>query len=258
MSDTHLFLLVPNDSGSTWLQNAISLCRNCVSFDTGLDGKGVCAGTDFYPDQEINKLFSEREDLWGRSSSYNWEKIKDLWFGAWSCAPNYNSATPRVFLEKTPQAIYASDMYVANFSNVRFVISIRNPYAVIEGMRRTIGNVSLERCTQHWVRCAKRQMYNIQKYSDISVTLSYELLLARPELIANQIRAVVPALHDLDFSKAASAHSIDGGVAERKLVDYNERQIANLSLEDLTTINTILGPEEEVMEYFGYSVRPKR
>jgi len=256
MSDPiHLFLLVPNDSGSTWLQNNISHCRNCVSFSEGLDGKGGVANTHAYPNQEINKLFSEKKEMWGDPEEYSWELIKLLWNKIWSENQHYETADPRVYLEKTPQAIYVSDMYVEHFDNVRFIISIRNPYAVAEGMRRTIlADVDIGRCARHWIECAKRQIYNMNKYKDISVTLKYEALIEYPDLIEERIRRVIPALHDIDFSKAAAAHSLEG-MKTKPLTDFNERQIKNLSAEDIDTINQELGRVPEVLEYFGYKMK---
>ncbi|KKN22539.1 hypothetical protein LCGC14_0914040 [marine sediment metagenome] len=242
MSDTHLFLLVPNDSGSTWLQNNLSQCVNCSSFSRSLDGKGVAGAA--YPNQEINKLFSEQKEMWSNPEEYDWVTIKALWKEAWS--------DNQVYLEKSPQAIYASDMYVEHFNDVRFIISIRNPYAVAEGMRRTIPQeVEIDRCARHWVECAKQQIANIEKYSDISVVTTYEDIIKDSVSFENKLRELIPALHDVDLNKEAQSHSMDG-LASQKLIDYNQRHIDNLSAIDIHRINLQLEPE--VLEYFGYEL----
>lgn len=251
MSDVHLFLLVPNDSGSTWLQNSITQCANCVAFPTGLDGKGA-AGKGVYPDQEINKLFSENKEMWSDPTKYDWPAIKQAWSKCWSESTHFCTASPKVFLEKTPQAIYASDMYVDNFDNVRFIVSIRNPYAVAEGIRRTVGNVSIERCAKHWTECAKRQHYNLQAYQDISLSFPYEALVRNTPGIESRIKNFLPMLDDLDFGQPAVSHSMDGGLASRKLIDYNRRQIQNLSRSDMDTITRVVFEYPEVPRAFGY------
>lgn len=255
MSDpTHLFLLIPNDSGSTWLQNIISLCTNCVSFSPGLDGKGVCRNAAVYPTQEINKLFSEKKEMWGNPEEYNWEMIKFFWQRTWSENENYYTADPQVYLEKTPQAIYASDMYVEHFDNVRFIISIRNPYAVSEGMRRTIGaHVSIERCIKHWVECAKRQIYNCETFGNVALKITYEELVGKYRSVERRIKHLVPGLYDIDFTKEASAHSLEG-MKTKSLTDFNGRQINNLSQKDISIINRELKHVPEVLEYFGYEL----
>lgn len=258
MSDPiYLFLLVPNGSGSTWLQNVISLCGNCVSFSPGLDGKGVCAllgGTGAYPNQEINKLFSEKREMWGNPEEYSWELIKILWNKVWSENQHYETADPRVYLEKTPQAIYVSDMYIEHFDNVRFIIMIRNPYAVAEGMRRTIiADVPIQRCIRHWVKCAQRQIYNYETYKDIAIEITYEELVGNFKDVEQKIRQLVPAPHDIDLTKEAAAHSLEG-MKVKPLTDFNERQTKNLSAKDIATINQELEQVPEVLEYFGYEM----
>jgi SAM-dependent methyltransferase len=263
MSDTHLFLLVPNDSGSTWLQNNLTLCTHCVGFPGGRTGKGVGAGDDYenstsYPNQEINKLFSENISLWEEPDAYNWTVIKDNWNRAWSQHEHWGAEGPRVLLEKSPAAIYASDMYVEHFDNVRFIIMTRNPYAVAEGMRRTIGreDVNIERCIKHWIRCAQRQISNYEKYKDISLELTYEELVLDPRGVEDKIRGFLPQLEDIDFTKAADAHALDGGIRPRPLVDYNDRQIKRLSCRDIHIINRELSKVPEILEHFGYEMIP--
>jgi hypothetical protein len=256
----HLFLLVPNDSCSTWLQNNLSLCSNCVAFLDGRTGKGIGAGANYansgvYPNQEINKLFSEDIPLWSTPGAFDWEIIKTNWHAAWSKHEHYQTANPRVYLEKAPNAIYASDMYVDHFDNVRFIIMTRNPYAVAEGMWRTINrpDVPIERCIKHWVKCAKRQIYNYETYKDIAIEITYEELVGDPRAVEQKIRQFIPALQDIDFTKAVRAHTLDGMKAQ-PLLDLNERHIRNLTPGDTTLINAELEQVPEVLEYFGYEI----
>jgi hypothetical protein len=254
-NDIHLFLLVPNDSGSTWLQNNISLCENVISFKEGLDGKGVCAGTGAYPCPELdsNKLFTENI-----IEEFDWDVIKNLWSVEWGKSNHYKTTNPRVFLEKTPQAVFFSDHYVEQFDNVRFIIMIRHPYAVAEGTRRTIRqnpsisvDVSIERCVKHWIKCAQRQMYNARTYADCSLEIKYEDLVGDPRMSESKIKSFLPALHDLDLTKAASANTLDGPIS-LPITDFNQRHIDNLTIQDVRRMNRELVQVPEVLEYFGY------
>ena len=254
MSDIHLFLLVPNDSGSTWLQNIISQCANCISFSEGLDGKGVCAGTNAYPGMSINKLFSENLELWSNPGNFYWSEIKSLWFEKWSENLNYQSADPRVYLEKTPMSIFIASQLVEQFNNVRFIIMNRNPYAVVEGMRRTIPEeVSIERCAAHWSLSARQQLHNLLVYKDISLGLTYEELVNSPKETERKIKEFIPELHDLDLSKPAAAHSLEG-TDPLPLMDFNTRHINNLNNLDIGLINKALVRIPEVLEHFGYEL----
>ncbi len=272
----YLFLLIPNDSGSTWLQNIISLCSNCVSFKPGLDGKGVVVDTirdgTVYPiagDHKATKVFSEKSYLWETPDGWDWEVIKTLWHAAWSENKHYRTASPRVYLEKSPPAVFSSDMYFKQFNNVRFIIMTRNPYAVAEGMRRTMHRAlapddiagreiySMERCTKHWIRCAKRQIYNYATYKDIAIEITYEELSNDLETVRQKIVQLIPALHDIDLTTKAVAHSLEGTKA-RIFTDFNERHIKNLSTEDIDKINSELEQVPKVLEYFGYAMLPTR
>ncbi|MBD3260638.1 MAG: methyltransferase domain-containing protein [Candidatus Altiarchaeales archaeon] len=262
MSDSYLFLLIPNDSCSTWLQNNLALCANCVAFPGGRTGKGIGAGDNYansgvYPNQEINKLFSENIPLWAGRDSYDWDVIKDRWKAAWSQHEHYHTANPKIFMEKSPTALFAADMYVENFDNVQFIIMTRNPYAMSEGMRRTINrqDVTIGRCIKHWVRCAEQQIHNYQKYKDIALELTYEELVRDPRGVEQKIREFIPALHDVDLNRKAEAHSIDG-LKSKPLMDFNSRHIQNLSSQDIREINRELEKVPEILEYFGYKLMP--
>ncbi len=251
----YLFLLIPNDSCSTWLQNSIALCSNCVAFPNGRTGFGIGRGTTVsgvFPNQEINKLFSENIPLWSTPDAYDWEVIKTNWHASWSECEHYHDADPRVYLEKNPSSVYASDMYVEHFDNVRFIIMTRNPYAVAEGMRRTIpADVSIQRCITHWIRCAERQIYNYETHKDIALEFTYEELVNNPRVAEQKIRQFIPALHDIDFTKDATSHCIDG-MKSQPLINFNDRHIQNLSTEDIALINQELVQVPEILEYFGY------
>lgn len=268
MSDVepvYLFLLIPNDSGSTWLYNCISLCDNAVSFKSkqfpgGIDGQGVCyysVGEDVAFPKAKNKVFSEKSYLWSTPDAWDWNVIKTQWSNAWSQNEHYLTANPKVYLEKTLVSVFSADMYTENFDNVRFIIVNRNPYAVAEGVRRTErgldNNFSILRCVKHWVACSKRQMYNFEKYKEISIKISYEDLAADPRDVEHKIKQLIPPLHDMDLTKEAEAHSLEG-TKYLPFIDFNGRQIKNLSQQDVWIISEELKKVPEVMEYFGYEV----
>jgi hypothetical protein len=223
-----------------------------------LDGKGACVGKAAYPNMEINKLFSENSDLWRTSGAYDWKAIKEAWHAAWAENEHYKTADPKVYLEKTPQGIFASDMYVEQFDNTRFIIMTRNPYAVAEGMRRTIlADVSIERCIKHWIKCAQRQMYNYEKYKNIAIEITYEELVSAPRTVEQKIRQFIPALNDVDLTGEVAAHSLEG-MKVKPLTDFNERHINNLSDKDIAIINKELEKVPGVLEHFGYDLEIER
>ncbi len=125
----------------------------------------------------------------------------------------------------------------------------RNPYAVAEGIRRRAG-LSIERCIQHWIRCAQKQMKN-ERSLHRAIQLSYEELSEQPELSQQRIIELIPELNDLDIRKDVVAQTLEGQIRQ-PIVNYNPKQIALLSPDDLAAINHCLHQVPEVMAHFGY------
>src|SRR5438132_9707913 len=124
-----------------------------------------------------------------------------------------------------------------------------NPYAVAEGIRRRAG-ILIERCIQHWILCSQQQIRN-EHMLRRAITLSYEDLSERPDYCVDQVIKLVPELDDLDIRKDVAVHSLDGHIRQ-PIVNYNQKQIALLSKEDLGVINRHLEKAPEVMSHFKY------
>jgi hypothetical protein len=60
----------------------------------------------------------------------------------------------RVLIEKSPPMVITAPMLPAHFAPAKLVISVRNPYAVCEGIRRKRG-YSLMAAVSHWVRASQ-------------------------------------------------------------------------------------------------------
>jgi len=256
-----LFIICMNNSGSTLLERVLSRCRNAV----GLPAPGG-------PDQQVNgqrfvkdympspgrlkcrRIWSEQAAILQDESRYQWSVIKRIWREHWARNPKFQTATPRVLLEKSPPNIFRASMLQKHFEDSFFILMQRNPYAVAEGIRRR-AKLSIERCIQHWIRCAQQQMRN-EKTLRHAITLNYEDLSERPEACCQRIINLVPELDDLDIRQNVAVHSLDGRVRQ-PIVNYNQKQIERLSKEDLAEINRHLDQVPDLMAHFGYEyVRP--
>lgn len=270
--DQHLFILGMNDSGTTFLQNVLSMCNNCVSFQgpkfrNGIEGQGVVdvlrRTGKHYPKDTANgvvKVFSEKKHIWQNPSSFNWGEIKTCWETAWKQNGHYNTANPRVLLEKTPMSLYSVDIYRKEFPNCKFLIIHRDPYAVCEGMRRTVKkykgqNYDLKRCAAHWIECSRQQIENIKQLCpDDAMWFTYENMVEEIKDTQNKIGEFVPALSDVNFTSKVICHSMDKPDA-RGVVNYNIRHLKNLSKNDFADINSVLRLNPEIMAFFKYSIK---
>lgn len=275
LPDQHLFILGMNDSGTTFLQNSLSECKNCVSFKhkknrpNGMEGQGVSQSLNkrngtFYPrdtDNGVTKLFSEKKGVWQSAKKFNWKKIKPAWQIAWEQNAHWKSANPRILLEKTPSAIYSVNIYLEQFPNAKFIIIHRDPYAICEGIKRTVKkykrkDYDIKRCAKHWGECSMQQMENIKTLCPTgrAMWLWYEDMVAQPDKIAQQIMHFVPGLEDINFNKKVVCHSMDKPTP-RGIQDYNTRHLKNLKPAQFTAINEVLKDYREAMNFFNYPFR---
>jgi hypothetical protein len=257
-AEKFLFIICMNNSGSTLLERVLSECRNAV----GLPAPGG-------PDQQVNgqrfvkeympspgrmtlkcrRIWSEQAAILQDESRYHWSRIKQIWRKHWAQNPKFLTANPRVFLEKSPPNIFRASMLQKHFENSFFILMQRNPYAVAEGIRRR-AKLSIERCIEHWIRCAQQQMWN-EKTLHRAIKLNYEELSEQPESCRKKIINFIPELDDFDIRKNVAVHSLDGHVRQ-PIVNYNQKQIALLSKDDLAEINHHLDQVPEVVAHFGY------
>ena len=271
----HLFILAMNDSGSTFMQNMLSQCVNCVSFQhknrpNGMEGQGVAywkqKNKNLYPrdvDHAVVKVFSEKKHIWQGPKHFNWDKIKNVWNECWKQNSHFANADPKIFLEKTPYSIFSTKMYIEQFPDAKFVIMHRNPYAVCEGIKRTVKkyrrlDYSYERCAKHWVECTKQQIENINNLvPDRAIWLLYENLVTKPMEIEKQISNFIPALSDIDFrNKKVTCHSMDK-VAPRPVINYNIRHMKNINEAGFAELNKIFEVNKNLLDFFGYTIRTK-
>lgn len=261
--EKYLFIICMNNSGSTLLERVMSECRNAVGFPAPGGPDQQVNGQGFVPDlmpipgkmrPKCRRIWSEQAAVLQDELRYRWPRIKQRWRKEWARNPKYATANPRVFLEKSPPNILRASMLQKYFRNSFFVLMQRNPYAVAEGIRRR-AKLPLERCIQHWIRCAEQQMRNEQTLHR-AIKLNYEELSERPEACREQVVTLIPELNDLDIRRDVAVHSLEGHIRQ-PIVNYNAKQIALLSAEDLRNINQYLDQVPEVMAHFGYDyVRP--
>jgi predicted O-methyltransferase YrrM len=273
VQNQYLFIVGMNDSGTTFVQNALSHCANCVSFKhpkrrpNGMEGQGVSfwkkKNKGWYPrdiDHGVPKVFSEKVDLWRKAEKWNWKEIKAAWSEAWKQNDHFQNANPKIFLEKTPSSLFSLDAYLQHFPDAKFIFIHRNPYVTCEGIRRTVKkykklNYSLTRCAKHWLICAQQQFDNIKRFCpERGIFVKYEELVSKPDRATNRIKNFIPAFHDLDLRKPTMCHGMDGNKVQA-VTNYNNRQLKNLTPKDYAEINEVLRGHEELMRFYKYAYR---
>ena len=284
---THLFVVCPNNSGSTFLASALAACRAAWSFPRegqaipGYAGPVTTSGPEF----ALWAAEPRRIALFADPGRHDWPRTRKAWyFFARARDPGAS-----VFVEKSSQHVFQVGQLARHFRNPRFLFMVRNPYAVCEGIcrnvRRRFGRDGLPRVSgpgrsleetaaAHVVHCLARQRRNVEAHgiwprasrgsvpeprrdppsSSIGgkpqgVFFTYEAMCAEPERIGREIRAMVPELDDLDLRRRLPVKGYD-----EMLTDMNARQIARLGTGQVAAFNRVFGEHRDLFDHFGYEL----
>jgi hypothetical protein len=251
MSDKFLFITSTNNSGSTVLLRFLEKCRNVLS----LYGEGQYFAEEYLPvpvNFDVGRIWTEKAEVFADNNNYNWPEIKSTWESIWKKDAKYNNIIyNRVFVEKSAPNVLRAELLAREFENSYFIIMVRNPYAVTEGIKRQKG-YSTERCINHWIASTKKQIENINSLKN-NTWFTYENLCENPGQIEAQIKGFIPELADISFKHEIKVNPLEIGM-RTGLKNFNEAQISKLLPEDIAIINSCLSSERELLNYFGYEM----
>lgn len=238
----HLFLLVPNNSGSSILHELIATSKSVAVLPTEGQFHHNFVGPD--PIQlDVKHIFTEKESVFKNKKNYEWSVIKNSWATSWK----KNNQEAKVFLQKSPPDIVRSDMLLEIFSDARFIMMIRNPYAMVEGILRGNPNANIKQAARHAIRCLEVQLENSEKYLN-DLVLRYEDLTGDVEKTAKEIMDYL-SINDIDYDRL---FQVKGYFS--KIKNMNEDQIKKLTDQQLLEINEIFEPKKNVLTDCGYEI----
>lgn len=235
-----LFLIVPNNSGSTILHNALSLASDIAVLP---DEGQFCWGDNGPNPIKLNAkhIFALKESLFINPNNYKWENIKLHWAHHWGS----NNPDAKVRMEKSPPNVLRVSMLKNVCSFAKFVFMTRNPYAMVEGILRGNTDATLTDAAVHTIRMLDVQMKNIISNPD-SPSFSYEEFTSTPQhyinLVCNHLNITAP---DVTTTIPAKAYN-------ESIKNMNDRQIENLSGYQIDILNKFFNQKPSVMEFFGY------
>lgn len=190
--------------------------------------------------------------VFGNEEYFDWKKIKEIWWENWRKNSKYTKNS--VLLEKSPTSPTWAQMLSEQFENSYFIISIRNPYPVCEGIRRRIRQnqgyeLSMESCVIHWIETAKLQISNIKNIRN-SIWFTYEEMCDDAETVAAKINLLIPEISDIHvlFDQYISGKDYGGKIKNR-----NKESIRRLSKNDFEVINRYLSRNRHLLNFFNYS-----
>lgn len=245
---SHLFLLSPPLSGSTAIAQLLNTSKNISVFPGNGEGQYL---------RPLKKVLLV-DQRWNPDLVLDWRAIRNVFFHYWD---------PRckIRLEKSPPNIIRARAINRVFENSLFLITIRNPYAQIEGFLRrdwpfgAYGPQTSEgdkptavQAAEFWVKCAHYQKLNLESLEN-TCFFSYEDLTDNTEATVSKIMAFLPNVADLSSDATFTAHNVTGSPVAG-LVNLNESKINNLSGNQLASINSVLEHHVDLLRYFGYEL----
>ena len=251
---THLFGIAPNNSGSTFLKEALATCR--ATWNLPREGQLMFAFAGPHS-LEKGRLIWSTEPRWldrlTDPGAYDWEHNRRAWyFQAFARNPEAS-----VFYTKTPPFLLYVGELARHFPNAKFLFMVRNPYAVCEGICRNLRRSRLARgrdlpatAARHVIHCFDSQRRNLEAHGELGVFFTYEAMCDEPEAVEAKIRALVPELDDLRLRQRLRVK----GRYHEPLTNMNERQIARLDAAQIETFNRVFEKRRDLLEHFGYEL----
>ena len=234
----HLFILSPNNSGSTLLHNFLSTSPNLAHLDYK-EGQDVSWYGPHPLRRNASRLFTRIENELKDEKRYDWNKIKKGWNIIWE----KNNPNALVRLEKSPTNICRVNILKKEFENCFFIIMPRNPYAQAQSIKKYLPDVSYEVIAKHCLRCLEI-CTELSKTLDNSLFFSYEYFCNHYALIAeNLVNNFMPELNVLNPNKKFKIHYEKPSFIK----NMNEKYINKIK-----AIDSILKQGKDIMRYWGY------
>lgn len=255
--DTHLFGIGANNSGTTFIKEALATSRH--TWNLPREGQFAIGFAGPTTVQHGRLLWScgPWGDTLRNESAYDWPRIREVW----RAQAFAHSPSASVFYTKAPPFLFLVEALRTRFENAKFLFTVRNPYAVCAGIcgyrldQPPVPGVSyFTAIAEHVVNCMAQQRRNIERYvrtpRPLGVFFSYETMCAEPEQVVAMIRNLVPALDDLHLRQRLAVK----GVYDEPLVDMNPRAVARLTARQLAAINRVFERHRRLLGYFGYGL----
>jgi hypothetical protein len=226
MENKYLFILCPPASGSTLLHKILQTSLHTSAFN--IEG------------QALVKSILFTKDRWNPRKVIPWDIVKKKWLENWDLAKP-------ILLEKSPPHLIRAKQLETHFPASYFIIMMRNPYAFCEGVKRRWGKkYTYRNIAKLWALCARYQIDNIENLKH-TCWFTYESLTTDPGSICKQIIDFIPQLEKLSPEK-----KFDVFEKSLPITNLNERQISDLSYDDIFEINRVLKRFPGFLTFFNY------
>jgi len=229
-----LFVVGCNNSGTTLLVEILQSHRVIRSLPK--EGQRLTTAIPNSAPLGIGRVFTQRLDLFRQTEEGFGDVVSQLRYD-WAY---YSDPRPGIRLEKSPPNTLRSRWLQRYFSPARFIVLVRNPYAVCEGVARRRGH-SISEAAEHW-RLVHEVLDEDMPHLEKVMLVRYEDFCARTTDMLTEIQAFLNLGDAFDSSLATrefNAHNMSG--RPQQLQDFNARSLERLSEADKATITAVIG-----------------
>lgn len=239
-----LFIAGTSNSGTTALTRI--LARHPAVRDLPKEGQFLTDALPRPDDLGHDRLWALHPDIYHRTEAHDAAAALRAKYD-WSYHYDHR---PGVLMEKSPPNLVRLRWLQANFQPSRFLILVRNPYAVCEGILRRRPDATIEQAAQQWIR-AHEIMFDDLPCIERHLLVSYERLCDETRSTLREIEQF------LEFTMPFENATIDQPMQLRPddktaapLRNRNAEHIARLTAAQIDAITRIAGP---MMQRLGYA-----
>jgi hypothetical protein len=229
-----LFVLGCNNSGTTLLVEVLQSHPQIRTLPK--EGQRLTRAIPNSAPLGIGRVFTKRLDLFRQTDADDGDCVPHLRYD-WAY---YSDPRPGIRLEKSPPNTLRSRWLQKYFSPARFIVLVRNPYAVCEGIARRRGH-SIAEAAEHW-RIVHEVLDQDMPHLHACMTVRYEDFCSRTSDVLGKVQEFVGLETPFSSSLAArefNAHNMSG--SPQPLQDFNARSLQRLSEQDRSTITRVIG-----------------
>lgn len=247
--------MVPNNSGSHVLAHLLMSSKNVAAIP-GLEGLFIKSFGEPPTKNTTAKhafMFTSIEKDLREFPISRWKEVKEVWDYEWD-----RFSDRPIKIEKSPPLICAHEAYPQVFDNYKYIVMVRNPFAVAEGMIRNVKkrsgqNISTLEAISHSVRVLEICDEIINKHKNNCIFFTYEEFTENPELIKSKIIDFIPEVEDM---KIYDKYDVKGEYYSG-IKNMNEEQINRIPEKSLQIMKHYLdykkqtskNPESFIFKY---------
>jgi len=194
------------------------------------------------------------EHVYSDPANYDWPRIRAQWEENWAKTNPYAT----VKLQKTPADIFRVPQMTQHFDDLKWVVSVKNPYAYVESiMSKTAYYLNpethMDQICFHVLRTMEIQIANQKYLGDRAYSVTLEDFSANPELHRDALVEFVP---ELDGMRVDQPFMVKGRKCDSIKADGLSKATAMLAKypEFHKQINSYFKPLEHILAHWGYEV----